>query len=71
MNKPTPEQVRITREKASLTQRQCANIFGYSIRAWQSKEDAGPSGRSLTIGEWNYLQLLAGIHPDKIIINRN
>lgn len=62
-----PEQVRAMRMAAGLTQQACANRFGYSLRTWQSKEDAGSNGRSITRGEWELLLLLAGQHPDFIL----
>ncbi|WP_238552202.1 hypothetical protein [Herminiimonas sp. CN] len=49
---------------AGLTQRACAERFGYSLTGWQKKEDAGLSGRSLSVGEWELLLLLAGQHPN-------
>lgn len=63
-DKPTPAQVRETRMAANLTQRACADRFGYSLTGWQKKEDAGTSGRSLSVGEWELLLLLAGQHPN-------
>lgn len=61
---PTPGQVKAARVAAGLTQRECAEQFGYTLRGWQNKEDAGGSGRTLSVGEYNYLLLLAGEHPD-------
>lgn len=61
---PTPEQVRAARLAAGLTQSLCAERFGYSLRGWQSKEDAGENGRWLSSGEYELLLLLAGQHPE-------
>lgn len=61
---PTPEQVRAARLAAGLTQVACAARFGYSLRGWQSKEDAGENGRNLSCGEYELLLLLAGQHPE-------
>lgn len=63
ISQPTPEQVRATRMAAGMTQRQCAERFGYSLTGWQKKEDAGSSSRALSIGEYELLLLLGGQHP--------
>ncbi len=60
---PTPDQVKVARIATGLTQRECAERFGYSLTGWQKKEDAGTSGRALSVGEWELLLLLAGQHP--------
>ncbi|MDX6917765.1 hypothetical protein R9X49_21965 [Pectobacterium carotovorum] len=70
-SKPSGEEVKKTREAAGLTQREAAERFGYALRGWQSKEDEGPSGRSLSIGEFELLQLLAGLHPDYELSRRS
>jgi transcriptional regulator with XRE-family HTH domain len=67
---PTPEQVKATRLAANLTQKQCAEIFGYGLRGWQKKEEAGGSARSLTIGEFYYLQLLANGHSEYKLVKK-
>ena len=61
---PTPEPVRAARIAADLTQSACAERFGYSLRRWQAKEDAGQYGSTLSLGEYELLLLLAGQHPD-------
>lgn len=65
--KPTAEQVRAAREAAGLTQAACAEAFGYALRTWQGKEDPGAGNRGLSVGEYAYLLLLAGEHPDYIL----
>ncbi len=67
---PTPEQVRSARLAAGMTQALCASRFGYSLRAWQSKEDAGENGRALSPGEYELLLLLAGLHPSLTLSKR-
>ncbi len=64
IDKPTADQVKAARETAGLTQTACAELFGYALRTWQGKEDAGAGNRGLTVGEYAYLLLLAGEHPD-------
>lgn len=61
---PTPEQIKSMRVAAGLTQRECADRFGYQLRGWQKKEESGPSSRSLSVGEWELLLLLANQHPE-------
>jgi len=63
IEKPTPEQVKAAREAAGLTQSACAALFGYALRTWQGKEDTGAGNRGLSVGEYAYLLLLAGQHP--------
>lgn len=63
LEKPTAEQVKEAREAAGLTQSACAALFGYALRTWQGKEDPGAGNRSLSIGEYAYLLLLAEKHP--------
>lgn len=70
ITKPTPEQVKAAREAAGLTQAACAALFGYALRTWQGKEDAGAGNRSLSIGEYAYLLLLAGEHPNYDLVER-
>lgn len=61
---PTGDKVKIARMAAGLQQKDAAEIFGYQIRGWQKKEESGNSHRQLTLGEWNFLLLLAGQHPE-------
>lgn len=67
---PTPDQVRAARLAAGLKQRECAVLFGYALRSWQQKEDPGSGNRALSLGEWHFLLLLAGQHPDYIFSKR-
>ncbi|MFN3071341.1 hypothetical protein ACKWMY_24970 [Serratia sp. J2] len=61
-NKPTADEVRRAREEAGLSVEQAAALFGCLSRSWQSKENPNTRG-TLTVGEYNYLLLLAGKHP--------
>ncbi|HFK9361546.1 TPA: hypothetical protein ACG2WL_004953, partial [Escherichia coli] len=58
--KPTPADVKEARISAGLTLKEAAEIFGYQLNTWQMKESAGKATRSLSVGEYNYLLLLAG-----------
>src|SRR4051812_33685625 len=60
---PAPEEVKLARVTAGLTHQECANRFGYELRSWQKKEEDGNSARALSIGEFEFLLLLAGDHP--------
>lgn len=70
LDKPTPLEVKAARTAAGLTQTKAAKLFGYSLRAWQRKEEQGETGRSLTVGEYEMLLLLADSHPDYVLIKR-
>lgn len=63
LQKPTAYEVKAARKATGLTQSACAELFGYALRTWQGKEDAGTGKRGLTVGEYAYLLLLAGKHP--------
>lgn len=67
IEKPTAEEVKAAREAAGLTQSACAGLFGYALRTWQGKEDPGAGNRGLSVGEYAYLLLLAGEHPDYVL----
>ncbi|WP_340617401.1 hypothetical protein [Xenorhabdus entomophaga] len=69
-NKPTPEQVKQARIAAGLTLKEVAEIFGYQLNSWQQKESAGKITRTLTVGEYKYLLLLAGSHPEYEIVKK-
>lgn len=68
----TPETIRAIRSRMNLTQTELADIMGYKLRAWQMKENTDPERtRFLVAGEFQYLLLLAGEHPDYELIPRN
>jgi len=53
------------RKKIGLTQKACAERFGYALRTWQAKEQeaSAENSRPLSDGEFELLLLLAGEHP--------
>lgn len=65
-----PQMIKEARIAAGLKQRECAEIFGYSLRGWQQKEQSGSNSRGMAIGEWYYLLLLAGTHPQYMLIKK-
>ncbi|RAP69705.1 yajA domain protein [Candidatus Erwinia dacicola] len=68
----TPENVKAIRKKLSLTQTQCAKLFGVSLRSWQRREAEGTIKDIKTSKiEFEYLLLLAGEHPDYLINKRS
>lgn len=67
IEKPTAADVKTAREAAGLTQSACAELFGYALRTWQGKEDPGAGNRGLSVGEYAYLLLLSGRHPDYLL----
>ncbi|HEY3591685.1 MAG TPA: hypothetical protein VGL07_16725 [Buttiauxella sp.] len=69
--KPAPALVKAVRLHAGFTAESCSKVMGYTLRAWQRKEDSGKEGRSLSVGEFKYLQLLAGVHPEYILTPRD
>lgn len=60
---PTPEQVKAARVATGMSQRACAQLFGCGVVNWKRKEGDRPAKRKLSAGEYAYLQLLAGQHP--------
>lgn len=47
MKSPSPEAIKKARLKAGLTQKQAAELIGYSRRAWQTWESGGGPMRGL------------------------
>lgn len=70
MNSPSPDQVKAARVAAGMTQRECAARLRYELRGWQKKEESGASGRALSQGEYELLQLLADQHPEFTLMPR-
>lgn len=67
----TPENIKKLRNKIGLTQTECGEIFGVGLRTWQKKEEAKTHNRlNLSKGEFEYLLLLAGEHPEYILCKR-
>ncbi|MBW6090913.1 hypothetical protein KZ770_24940 [Escherichia coli] len=70
-NKPTPEEVKNARVAAGLTLKEAADIFWLSTEfPRQMKESAGKASRSLSIGEYQYLLLLANMHPSYRLVKK-
>ena len=69
-NKPTPEEVKNAWVAAGLTLKEAADIFGYQLNSWQMKESAGKASRSLSVGEYQYLLLLANMHPSYRLVKK-
>lgn len=61
---PTPEHIKALRVSANLSLKETAAMFGYSLRAWQRKEESGSTNTKLSVGEFQLLLLLAGEHPE-------
>ncbi|WP_431022003.1 helix-turn-helix domain-containing protein [Erwinia rhapontici] len=70
MSKPSPQQVKAARESAGLTQSEAGSRFGYSLRAWQRKEESGDTGRSLSVGEYELLLLISNAHPTMKLVKK-
>jgi hypothetical protein len=68
--KPSPEQVTAAREAAGLSLSEAAQHFGMVYNAWQKKENKGATGTKLSIGEYNYLLLMANQHPELVAVHR-
>ena len=64
--------IKATRQAAGLTQAEAAERFDYSLRVWQKKEAETEAGKigGLSQGEYELLLLLAGKHPDYILMPR-
>lgn len=68
----TPENIKKLREKIGITQTECGKLFGVGLRTWQKKEEAKTHNRlNLSKGEFEYLLLLAGEHPDYLLCKRS
>ena len=65
--KSTAPEVTALREKLGLSREAMAKLFGYSLSGWSSKENPNRDG-SLNVGEFNFLQLLAGMHASMDLI---
>ena len=70
LEKPTPEEVTAAREAAGLSLKEAARRFGMTYTNWQKKEVNGSSGTKLSVGEYNYLLLLANQHPEFQMVHR-
>lgn len=67
----TPENITVLREKIGLTQKQCAELFGVSLRSWQRREASGTVKDIKTSKiEFEYLLLLADEHPEFVLVRK-
>ncbi|WP_210532016.1 helix-turn-helix domain-containing protein [Pantoea ananatis] len=68
----SPSEIKRLRMKAGLTQREAAELVGVSLNYWQRKElsEESKQFRRVSRSEFLLLQLLAGEHPDFILIKR-
>ena len=57
------------RKDLGLKQQEIAELFGYSLNGWKSKQKPSNSA-SLKVGEYNFMMLLAGNHPAMRIESR-
>ncbi len=69
-NKPTPEEVKNARVAAGLTLKEAADILviNWIHGRWKVQVKAS---RSLSIGEYQYLLLLANMHPSYRLVKNN
>ena len=63
----TPENIKKLRKKIGLTQTECGEIFGVGLSTWQKKEAKTHNQLNLSKGEFEYLLLLAGEHPEYVL----
>jgi transcriptional regulator with XRE-family HTH domain len=68
----SPSEVKRLRIKAGLTQREAAELCGVSLNYWQRKElsEGSRQFRRVSKSEFLLLLLLAGEHPDFVLIKR-
>ncbi|EAS2903886.1 TPA: XRE family transcriptional regulator [Salmonella enterica] len=67
----TPENIKKLRKKIGLTQTKCGEIFGVGLSTWQKKETKTSNQLNLSKGEFEYLLLLAGEHPEYVLCKRD
>lgn len=66
----TAADVRRLRLALGLKHAEIAELFGYKMASWQTKEQATRRGVKLKTGEYNFLLLLAGEHPSLQLIEK-
>lgn len=71
MSDKSASEVKRLRVKAGLTQKQAAELSGMSLSNWQRKESITGRVVPVTESEFMLLQLLAGEHPDYVLIRRD
>lgn len=66
---PEPEEVKTLRVALGMKQQEIADLLGYTLAAWKSKQSKANKG-TLKPGEYNFLMLLAGVHPGLKLVKR-
>lgn len=59
---PSADEVKELRTALGMKQQEIADMLGYTLAAWKSKQSKANSG-TLKPGEYNFLMLLANVHP--------
>lgn len=76
VSQPTPDEIRLVRERVGLTQAQAAQLVSAAqnqpYRTWQGYEvDAGkPGHRTIPLATWELFLLLADHHPTHRLARR-
>lgn len=68
-SQPTADEVKTLRAELGLKQQEIADMLGYTLAAWKSKQSKANAG-TLKPGEYNFLMLLANVHPGLKLIKR-
>lgn len=67
----TPNNIKHLRILMGLTQKECADLYGTTLRSWQRKEETETtSGSKMSNFEFSYFLLLANEHPDFFLQKR-
>jgi len=65
ITQPTPAEVKVTREKAGLTQEQAGTLVHASKRTWQNWESEGNDSRTIPLSAWE-LFLIKATPPEPL-----
>ena len=69
-NQPSTEEVKELRVELGMKQQEIADMLGYTLAAWKSKQSKANAG-TLKPGEYNFLMLLANVHPELKLTRRS
>ena len=69
-SQPSAEEVKELRVALGMKQQEIADLLGYTLAAWKSKQSKANAG-TLKPGEYNFLMLLADEHPGLNLIRRS
>lgn len=61
-DQPAADDVKELRVTLGMKQQEIADMLGYTLASWKSKQSKANAG-TLKPGEYNFLMLLAGVHP--------